>query len=181
MKAIFQPVIVMAFCFAGVVEAATTAAELEAAIKRGDTLEQIVALSDEGPEVNYKVTLLPYNPAEAMAALLDNGAPRTPAMPWDAPRCPILSNTTSSSLRTAGSTTLLNGPAESTSSSLYPPIPVTVGTSARTSPSSPPPTGGKSTCTLTGKPTTIQAEKNHLYWFFLPGITVQLLAASIQN
>mgnify|MGYP003299926404 CR=1 FL=1 len=93
----------MAFCFAGGVEAATTAAELEAAIKRGDTLEQIVALFDEGPEVNYKVTLLPgkepaplicaladdavygysdeyegldlpYNQAEAMAALLDNGA-----------------------------------------------------------------------------------------------------------
>jgi|GEM_PF-1965594 len=86
-------------CLAG----ATTAAELEQAIKRGDTLEQIVALFDEGPEVNYKVTLLPgkepaplicaladdavygysdehkglnlpYNQAEAMAALLDNGA-----------------------------------------------------------------------------------------------------------
>ncbi|MBQ7024846.1 MAG: hypothetical protein IJN29_14805 [Akkermansia sp.] len=86
-------------CMAG----ATTIAELEQAIKRGDTLEQIVALFDEGPEVNYKVTLLPgkepaplicaladdavygysdeykgldlpYNQAEAMAALLDNGA-----------------------------------------------------------------------------------------------------------
>ena len=83
--------------------AATTAAELEEAIKRGDTLEQIVAMFEEGPEVNYKVTLLPgkepaplicaladdavygysdeykgldlpYNQAEAMAALLDNGA-----------------------------------------------------------------------------------------------------------
>lgn len=82
---------------------ATTAAELEEAIKRGDTLEQIVAMFEEGPEVNYKVTLLPgkepaplicaladdavygysdkykgldlpYNQAEAMAALLDNGA-----------------------------------------------------------------------------------------------------------
>ena len=55
MKAIFQPMIVMACCFAGSVEAATTAADLEQAIKRGDTLEQIVALFDEGPEVNYKV------------------------------------------------------------------------------------------------------------------------------
>lgn len=83
--------------------AATTAAELEEAIKRGDTLEQIVAMFEEGPEVNYKVTLLPgkepaplicaladdavygysdeykgldlpYNQAEAMTALLDNGA-----------------------------------------------------------------------------------------------------------
>ena len=103
MKAIFQQMVVMACCFAGTVEAATTAAELEQAIKRGDTLEQIVALFDEGPEVNYKVTLLPgkepaplicaladdavygysdeykgldlpYNQAEAMEALLDNGA-----------------------------------------------------------------------------------------------------------
>ena len=127
--------------------AATTVAELEEAIKRGDTLEQIVAMFEEGPEVNYKVTLLPgkepaplicaladdavygysdehkgldlpYNQAEAMAALLDNGAPRTPAMPWDAPRCPILSNTTSSSLRTAGSTILHNGPKTATSLSL---------------------------------------------------------------
>lgn len=83
--------------------AATTVAELEEAIKRGDTLEQIVAMFEEGPEVNYKVTLLPgkepaplicaladdavygysdehkgldlpYNQAEAMTALLDNGA-----------------------------------------------------------------------------------------------------------
>lgn len=82
---------------------ATTAAELEQAIKRGDTLEQIVALFEEGPEVNYKVTLLPgkepaplicaladdavygysdkykgldlpYTQAEAIEALLDNGA-----------------------------------------------------------------------------------------------------------
>ena len=43
MKAIFQPVIVMTCCFAGTVEAATTPATLEEAIKRGDTLEQIVA------------------------------------------------------------------------------------------------------------------------------------------
>lgn len=86
-------------CMAG----ATTAAELEQAIKRGDTLEQIVALFEEGPEVNYKVTLLPgkepaplicaladdavygysdkykgldlpYTQAEAIEALLDNGA-----------------------------------------------------------------------------------------------------------
>lgn len=103
MEAIFQTVIVMPFCFAGAVEAATTPATLEEAIKRGDTLEQIAALFDEGPEVNYKVTLLPgkepaplicaladdavygysdeykgldlpYNQAEAMEALLDNGA-----------------------------------------------------------------------------------------------------------
>lgn len=88
---------------ASVAPAAVTAADLERAVLRGDTLEQIGELFDMGPEVNYEVTLLPgkepaplicaladdavygysdehkglnlpYDQAEAMAFLLDNGA-----------------------------------------------------------------------------------------------------------
>lgn len=103
MNSILNQAPVICVIAAAQVAAAVTPADIEQAVLRGDSLQQIANMFDEGPEVNYKVSLLPgkapaplicaladddvygyseqykgldlpYTQAEAMAMLLDNGA-----------------------------------------------------------------------------------------------------------
>ncbi len=74
MNTIFKYAVVHTLIIMGAYHAgASTVEELEQAIKRGDSLEQIVAMFDKGEEVNYKVSLLPgKEPAPLICALADD-------------------------------------------------------------------------------------------------------------
>lgn len=69
---IYTPLICMV-AGASIAAADVTAADLEQAILRGDSLEKIGEMFDKGPEVNYQVTLLPgKKPAPLICALADD-------------------------------------------------------------------------------------------------------------